>query len=154
MRLWHKDIIEFLAKGQLVSQWRELNSIYAKQDKHILINYVYDYEPSVLFNYSMLVIKEMEKRGYRINKWDNFIKYFNLCELQSFSYDSIISCMTDKHKDWNYCDMFKEHNDRYLLQCFYNLQEKYDRGQSDFSKAEYDCLLQLVSKKGLYNEDK
>ena len=41
MRLWHKDIIRFLPKGQLVSQWKELGSIYKNQNKHILINYIY-----------------------------------------------------------------------------------------------------------------
>ena len=38
MRLWHKDIIRFSPKGQLVSQWKELGSIYKNQNKHILIN--------------------------------------------------------------------------------------------------------------------
>ena len=41
MRLWHRDIIRFLPKGQLVSQWKELGSIYKNQNKHILINYIY-----------------------------------------------------------------------------------------------------------------
>lgn len=36
MRLWHRDIIRFLPKGQLVSQWKELGSIYKNQNKHIL----------------------------------------------------------------------------------------------------------------------
>ena len=44
MRLWHYDLIEYLPKQQLLGQWRELNSIYVKQDKHILINFIYEYE--------------------------------------------------------------------------------------------------------------
>ena len=35
---------------------------------------------------------------------------------------------------------FDDHNDRYLLQCFCNLQEKYDRGQKDFSRDDYKEL--------------
>lgn len=39
MRLWHCEIIPYLPKTQLIAQWRELNSIFAREDKHILINY-------------------------------------------------------------------------------------------------------------------
>ena len=49
MRLWHKDIIRFLPKGQLVSQWKELGSAFKNQNKHILINYIYDYSKSYLY---------------------------------------------------------------------------------------------------------
>lgn len=38
MRLWHIDLIPYLPKTQLISQWRELNSVFKKQNKHILIN--------------------------------------------------------------------------------------------------------------------
>ena len=40
MRLWHKDLIPYLPKKQLQGQWRELNSIYKLQNKHILINFI------------------------------------------------------------------------------------------------------------------
>lgn len=44
MRLWHIDLItnSLLPKSQLLAQWSELNSIFKKQDKNILINYIYD----------------------------------------------------------------------------------------------------------------
>ena len=45
MRLWHKDLIPYLPKQQLLGQWRELNSIYVKQNRHILINFIYEYSP-------------------------------------------------------------------------------------------------------------
>lgn len=41
------------------------------------------------------------------------------------------------HRDWTIGLQFKEHDRRYLLQCFYNLQEKYDRGQKDFTSENY-----------------
>ena len=44
MRLWHIDLIPYLPDLQLIAQWRELNSIFKKQDKHILINYIYNYD--------------------------------------------------------------------------------------------------------------
>ena len=66
MRIWHKDLIKYLPKSQLLAQWRELNSIYKKQDNHILINYIYDYPKIYLYSYSQIVINEIIKRGYKI----------------------------------------------------------------------------------------
>lgn len=79
MRLWHKDIIQFLPRTQLLSQWRELNSIYKFQNKHILINYIYEYPKIYLYAYSQIVIDEMKKRGYKISNWDNYNDYFKDC---------------------------------------------------------------------------
>ena len=51
MRLWHKDFIPVLPKGQLVAQWRELSAIAGSiktkgTPNHILVNFVliYDYD--------------------------------------------------------------------------------------------------------------
>ena len=121
MRLWHYKLIPYLPKSQLIAQWRELNSIYKKQDNHILINYIYEYDKSYLYTYSLLVIEEMNKRGYKINKWDNFNNYFS---------------ESDKILRGRMC----EHNDQYLVICYYNLLEKYLRGQTDFN---YDLYLKL-----------
>ena len=65
MRLWHIDLIPYLPKQQLLSQWRELNSIYANENKHILINFIYKYKPIHLLAYSQEVLREMKKRGYK-----------------------------------------------------------------------------------------
>ena len=123
MRLWHKDLIEVLPRQQLLGQWRELNSIYKKQDKHILINFVYDYPKEDLLNYSLIIIQAFLKRGYKFNM-NNFNEYFgNLSWIECFS-----------------GDVFKEKmNERYLKQCLYNLQEKYDCGgisQEEWQKIE------------------
>lgn len=123
MRLWHKDLIEVLPRQQLLGQWRELNSIYKKQDKHILINFVYNYPKEDLLNYSLIVIKEFLKRGYKFNM-NNFNEYFgNLSWVENFSGDIFKNKM----------------NERYLKQCLYNLQEKYDCGgisQEEWQKIE------------------
>lgn len=44
MRLWHYELLPYLPKSQLLGLWRELNSIFKKQNNHILINYIYDYD--------------------------------------------------------------------------------------------------------------
>lgn len=131
MRLWHYKLIPYLPKSQLLAQWRELNSIYKKQDKHILINYVYEYPKENLLYYSVLVINEMTNRKIKI-KINNFSKYFDDKDFRK----------SVKFNDGD--NPFPQHhNFRYFVQCFYNLQEKYDRGQKDFSKEEYFKLKKL-----------
>ncbi len=74
MRLWHIDVIAYLPKGQLLSQWRELNSIFAKEDQHILINYIYEYPKEDLYLYTEKVMAEMKKRGgYQIRTYEKRI---------------------------------------------------------------------------------
>ncbi len=69
MRLWHYKLLPFLPKSQLMAQWRELNSIYAKQDKHILINFIYEYDRVELLIYSALVISELKERKVNIRSF-------------------------------------------------------------------------------------
>lgn len=130
MRLWHYKLIPYLPRLQLLSQWKELNSIFKNQPKHILINYVYEYPKYDLLLYSVLVIEEMKKRNFKIKSFDNFDLYFK-------------DYMIDVGE--LYDPPFKNHHtDRYLIQCFYNLEEKYDRGQKDFTKEIHEKLCKFV----------
>ena len=63
MRLWSIDLLEYLPKSQLLAQWRELNSIYKKQDKHILINYLYNYDKKYLYMYSQKLLSVFINRN-------------------------------------------------------------------------------------------
>ena len=120
MRLWSWQLIPYLPRTQLLGLWRELNSIFKKQDKHILINYVYEYPEEDLKIYSWLVCEEMLSRGYKIkNPVSLDGKYFRA--------------------------PFKDHhNDEYLLICFWNLREKYIRGQKDFDDETFMKLQKFV----------
>ena len=132
MRLWHYKLIPYLPNSQLIAQWRELNSIFKKQDKHILINYVYEYDKRELFNYTQLVIYELKKREINIRISKHYLIYFT-------GYISIITTDDIPYLYWS--KLFKNHHtNRYLWQCFSNLQEKYDRGQKDFSEEQYKKL--------------
>lgn len=133
MRIWHYKLLPYLPKSQLLAQWRELNSIFKKQDRHILINYIYDYSVDNFISYSSMVIKEMRKRGFKVNT-DNYYTYFG----------RMISDEEWMKLNYQPQPFPNHHNFRYLNQCFYNLQEKYDRGQKDFSKEQYDALNQLI----------
>lgn len=127
MRLWHYKLISVLPKNQLCGQWRELNSIFKLQNRHMIINFIYEYKQMHLAYYSKLVVIEMQKRGYKYNL-DNLYNYFK---------PSIKNLSTDINLKE---DLFKDKmNYRYLTQCYYNLQEKYDCGgitQQEWNKIE------------------
>lgn len=129
MRLWHYKLIPLLPRKQLLGQWRELNSIYKKQDRHILINYIYDYPKYDLYLYSIIVIEELKNRNYKCNL-NNFYQYFN-----NISYDK------------KYIPFVNKMNNRYLIQCLYNLQEKYDCGgisSEEWKKIELVYMIFLL----------
>ena len=117
MRLWHKDLIDVLPRQQLIAQWRECCAIarnIAENDtpNHILVNKVMDYPRQHFIAYTFLVRNEMLKRGYKCDG-ENFTKWLD-------EWDSFKINKSDIFDGW--------HNDRYLKQCYYNLQEKYDCG--------------------------
>lgn len=123
MRLWHTALLEndCLPRSQLLAQWRELNSIFKKQDKHILINYIYDYPRAYLKSYADKVIECMKRRGYKIKSMENYDNYFK--------------CV--------YCtgiEKYKEHDDEYLTICYWNLKEKHERGQKDFDRITWERI--------------
>lgn len=118
MRLWHKDLIPYLPRQQLLGQWRECcaiaKNIYKKgTPNHILVNRILGYHIGHFWKYGFLVMQEMEHRGYRCD-FDKFEQWFDR------PYRLIVPKNDELFMYW--------HNDRYLRQCLYNLQEKYDCG--------------------------
>lgn len=117
MRLWHKDLIRVLPAQQLKGQWRECCAI-AKSiaengtPNHMLVNKVIKFPLKHFYSYTKLVYDEMKKRGYNPNK-NNFLKWVS-------GTTQIPVNQRDLFYNW--------HNSRYLMQCYYNLQEKYDCG--------------------------
>lgn len=79
MRLWHKDLVPYLPKLQMLSQYRELVAIIKRIDKqgtpnHILVNKVMNYNWTDFEYYSELVVRCLKEKGYKINEntWKNF----------------------------------------------------------------------------------
>lgn len=135
MRLWHRDLVPYLPKQQLFGQWRELCCIASllasdHTPNHILVNPILDYPPEHFEAFCNLVIREMRKRKYDIgdvslHNLQDGIRAWRLYLGSDLPFDYV-------DRDWNidigepiYGDW---HNDRYLRQCYYNLEEKYDRG--------------------------
>ena len=119
MRLWHKDIIEYLPREQLVAQWRELSAIAGNLNtkgtpNHILVNKVLGYPRSHFVSYAYYVREEMTRRGYRTME-SVWIKIFSTTDA-NFKLVPI----DELFPGW--------HNFQYLRQCYYNLEEKYDCG--------------------------
>lgn len=121
MRLWHKDLIDVLPKNQLVAQWRECCAIAVNlktsgTPNHLLVNKVTWFNKSHFYNYCCLVCEEMLNRGYNVsdNSKQKILEYVDEDERQTGTF-------IDHEK------LFQGwHGKRYLLQCYFNLQEKFD----------------------------
>lgn len=105
----------------------------------------------VLLEYALLVIKEFNNRNLKIKSFKNIYKYFketcfNHTDFLTWGY--IPNEFIDSYIDGELLFSL-HHNNRYLLQCFYNLQEKFDRKQRDFSKEEYQRLENFIKERGL-----
>ena len=135
MRIWHKDLISVLPREQLIGAWRECSAIAGAVIKngtpnHILVNKVLEYGYAHLVSYSQLIRDEMTRRGYRtMDTVMNKIKSLDESN-EAIPYNAI-------YTGW--------HTDRYFLQCYYNLQEKYDCG--GISPEDWEKIYQLGVKK-------
>jgi uncharacterized protein (TIGR02328 family) len=136
MRLWHKDLIEVLPRKQLIAQWRECCAICSNlaskgTPNHLLVNKIMDY-PSVHFmEYTRLVISEIIRRNYKVKAETQNIFCRNFKKFGDPN-ETIIGANSKRvlFENW--------HNERYLKQCLYNLQEKYDCG--GISKEEWERI--------------
>lgn len=138
MRLWHKDLIPVLPDKQLLAQWRECVAISGNikrlgHPNHILVNKIMDYHLSHFYKYCVLVTGEMHNRGFKVNP-GSILKVMEVADLDTrmgsefIPYDVLFS-------GW--------HNNRYLWQCIYNLQEKYDC--SGITESEWQRIKEVVN---------
>ena len=130
IRLWHYELLRYLPASQLLAQKRECDLIWkdianGKQTNHILINYIHEYAYDDLFEYYSLLADEFERRSFKFN----YSQYITADYMRS-----------------NNAPFERHHNQQYLVQCFYNLQEKYVRGQKDFDYQTYIALADFVRK--------
>ncbi len=116
MRLWHEKLIKVLPRQQLLGQHRECCALRGNGfgKKHSTIQYVFNYSPYKLYQYHMLIISEMEKRGYKPNElWKDCLyrgkscnAYIHLEKLEKTS------------------PIYIEHDNKYLKECLDNLKNK------------------------------
>ena len=121
MRLWHKDLISVLPDKHLIAQWRECCAIASNiankgTPNHLLVNKIMDYKLSHFYKYCMLVAAEMHRRNFKLS--DKSIEKIHQISDQNIRMETEFITDYELFSGW--------HNDRYLTQCYYNLQEKFD----------------------------
>ena len=116
MRLWHEKLIHLLPKNQLLGQHRECCALRGNgwKKKHKTVDYVFSYPPYLLFRYHLLVMDEMEKRGYNVSgEWKDRNYRGKIAEKYIDLEEEIIEDT-----------IYKEHNIEYLDECIENLRNK------------------------------
>lgn len=118
MRLWSYQLLPYLPRQQLLSQWRECCCIAKSMAEkgapnHILVNKIMDYPVDHFVEYCCCVCIEMEYRGYRcdFSRLDRYLETMNAAPLKNGE---------QIFPDW--------HDDIYLRENLYNLEEKFRAG--------------------------
>lgn len=99
----------------IVAEWRECVAIKRQWEKgtlkHRLVSYVMDYNKGYFYRYVENVRDEMCDRHINFNNklWEEIMEFCNI----------------DNNSVFN---LYPEHNNYYLRQCLYNLEEKTMRG--------------------------
>ncbi len=138
MRLWDYRLISVLPNAQLKAMRYEIGDMVKQYPKikNRLVSYANDYDIKYLYSLFEDVLDEFDKRKINHNK-----KYD----------DEIEKTVKEKsHFQFSYLKLYyEEHNDRYLKQCYYNLQEKADRGI--ISEQEWNKVEKFMNK---FNKEK
>lgn len=137
MRLWHKDLIQVLPDNQLQCQWKDLIAIVeniksSKTPGNPMVNKVNHYNKSHFYNYCCMVCNEMFRRGFDVSEEEK-TKLFEYVTEEERQVGASIP-HSQLFEGW--------HNDRYLVQCFYNLQEKFDC--SEITNQEWERIRNAV----------
>ncbi|MBP5784488.1 MAG: hypothetical protein J6W16_02755 [Methanobrevibacter sp.] len=122
MRLWHQSLIPYLDNKRLCAQHRECCALRGKGwgRKHATVDYVFKYDVGHLFQYHLMVMCEMNNRGYYVSvSWyDRLYRGKNLSSAQLSEVGTYLYKRQDKQL------IYPEHDDRYLKECLLNLKSK------------------------------
>lgn len=123
MRLWHKDLIKDLPREQLLGQNRECAALRGNGwgKKHSVVDYVFTYDYSMLYWYHLLIIEEMERRGFKPNPLWKHQNYRG----EKVGYDFSQFASGDNYDD------YPEHDDYYYVWCVKDITKKLaDKGET------------------------
>jgi uncharacterized protein (TIGR02328 family) len=115
MRLWHYKLLSKLPRQQLLGQHRECCALRGNGwgRRHVIVDYVFEHSPAMLYFYHVQVMCEMALRGYQIDPlWKNAYYRGKKCE------------PWEKDQFGDVFLMYPEHDDVYLADCVENLQKK------------------------------
>ena len=123
MRLWHQSLISRLPRQQLLGQHRECCAMRGLGwgKKHSVVNYVFDHPYYWLYLYHDRVMREMNRRGFKIDS-DWF--WFNYRGKQ-LGFDESDFTRGDKtNLPFSLAQIYPEHDEKYLTECLENLKRK------------------------------
>lgn len=123
MRLWHTAILQVLPKQQFNGQLREIIALITKNKPHILINFARKDDKDTinqLSDYIDFYMKLREERGYKTS-------LNTICKINDWKYNNIENFNINKMKIIDVDKIFPDKmNERYFIQCYKNIEEKYD----------------------------
>ncbi|AUJ30317.1 MAG: TIGR02328 family protein [Liquorilactobacillus hordei] len=116
MRLWHEQLITKLPRQQLLGQHREIAALRGNGwgKKHATVDYVFSYSPYKLYQFHILVMDEMKRRGYQPNS----VWYDKNYRGKSCTPYENLSAVERTYP------IYPEHDERYLQECIENLFNK------------------------------
>ena len=151
MRLWHQSLIRCLDRQRLLGQHRECCALrgHGWGKKHSIVNYVFAHPFSWLFCYHLLVINEMEKRGYKVNLAWKIHTYrgkdfgYSFAGTNFIEYDFPYSISRFVAAQKKVSPIYPEHTDAYLKACLENLEQK---GANLIGTSPQEQLIKLALK--------
>ena len=120
MRLWHQDLLAFLPRAQILGQHRECCALRGMGwgRKHSTVDYVFTHNVKRLVDYHLLVLREMERRGYKpAQQW--FCSEYR--GKNTMPWACALPC--EQYLDTEAL-IYPEHNDAYREECLANLRRK------------------------------
>lgn len=118
MRLWHQSLLPLLPGRQLLGQHREVCALRGNAwgRPHKTVDYVFLYDRQRLYDFHVLVMEEMLRRGYTVRNaqwWRHNYRGQN-CRPDE----------TDRIERQYASCVYEEHDPDYLEECMENLKRK------------------------------
>lgn len=120
MRLWHQDLLPFLPRAQILGQHRECCALRGMGwgRKHSTVDYVFTHSVKRLVDYHLLVLREMEHRGYKPAQQWYCHEYRGK---NTMPWPCALPCENYLSAD---ALIYMEHDDAYREECLLNLKQK------------------------------
>lgn len=130
MRLWHQRLIPLLPRQQLLGQHRECCALRGNGwgKPHATVNYVFEHPYAWLYEYHLLIMQEMQNRGYNTDpKWKLLAYRGRTCA--AFCDQERMQQRVELMWHSDCCivtgtNIYREHNSEYLKECLDNLLGK------------------------------
>ena len=120
MRLWPLVILDQLPRQQLLGQHRECCALRGKgwNRKHATVDYVFKHPYDFLWKYHLVVMQEMQRRGYKVNKL--WLDYSWRGKQIGYDWSEEFTRQTYQ----NVWKAYPEHDEKYIQECIENLARK------------------------------